>query len=101
MSNGKYLALFAAGHASAKLQKSNPHRSRHEDASLDGTLNGKLRLSDSMMQERGCWASLASLQRYRKVARYRRQMEQLSSEQLLASKEAPAAILRLVKLALV
>ena len=88
----EYRRLFHAGRRLARLPPSTPHRLRHGGASADGALG----VSDCTIADRGHWAAIASVRRYRTPARYLRQLELLSRRQRVDASAAPATIQHLV-----
>ena len=91
-----YVKLFHDAHNLAQVPASHPHRLRHGGASVDA-LRG---VTDFSLMERGGWRSPLSVQRYRKPARYLRQLELLSRVQLVRAKASPTVIWKIVSEAL-
>jgi len=82
-------AMLADSRRLASLPPTALHRLRHGGASADGIAG----VADSIMLERGAWSSLKSLMRYRRPARYLRQLALLKAHQLEAAQACPAQIL--------
>jgi len=82
-------AMFVEGRRLAGLRPSHLHRLRHGGASVDGMDA----VADSVMLERGSWAALRSLMRYRRPARYLRQLALLTKQQVELAQTVPTRIL--------
>jgi integrase len=79
-----YEKSFKQACVKAQLPPSVPHQLRHGGASLD-SMNGT---SEVVIMGRGRWASLASVQRYRKPGRYLRRLALLTSFQVESARAA-------------
>ena len=77
--------LFMQSRAAAGLERSHLHRLRHGGASADALLQS---LTDLDIATRGRWASLKSVARYRRPARYLRALESLPQGSIRRAKEA-------------
>ena len=96
----EYQNLFTQGRQLAKLGPSNLHRLRHGGASADALQTGIDSISDRELAHRGRWKSMNSIRRYRQPARYLRQLQALSSAQLLKVELAETVMSRLLTQAL-
>ena len=88
----EYRRLYNVSRALAGLPPSTPHRLRHGGASADA-LQGA---TDTALADRGHWASLQSVRRYRQPTRYMRQLERLTRRQAVDARAAPSTILSLL-----
>ena len=95
MSVQRYRLLYKKAFAAAGLPASHPHRLRHGGASMDGMASASN--SDLDIMQRGGWATLSSVARYRKPAKYLRRLRELSDQQRAAAIGAPARILSVLK----
>ena len=89
----RYVTLFHRAFALATLPQCTPHRLRHGGASADGMLG----FSDAEIMIKGGWRSPASIQRYRRPARYLRQLSALTPSQLATARASPPAIIKLAR----
>ena len=93
LTQDRYVTLFHRAFALASLPPCTPHRLRHGGASADGMLGS----SDAEILIRGDWRCLASIQRYRRPARYLRQLSSLTKHQLSKASASPTEILKLAR----
>ena len=89
----RYVSLFRRAFALANLPQCTPHQLRHGGASADGMLG----FSDAEIMIKGGWRSPASIQRYRRPARYLRQLSALTPIQLSTARASPPAIIKLAR----
>ena len=89
----RYLRLFHLAHSLANVPASHPHRLRHGGASADALAQ----CSDLCLMERGPWRSVQSIMRYRRPARYLRQLALLTPRQVSLAADAPTTIISLVR----
>ena len=71
-----YLKLFHHSRRLAKLDKAGPHQLRHGGASCDGLTD----MSDLTLADRGRWAAVASVRRYREPAQYIKRLRILTPQ---------------------
>ena len=88
MSLEEYVRLFHLSRKLASLAPSHPHRLRHGGASADAVLN----VQDLTIQQRGRWASIKSVARYRRPALYLRQLALLSPNQMMLAAAAESKL---------
>ena len=82
----RHRALFHRSRQLAGLQVSHPHRLRHGGASADGAAQ----LPEATIQARGRWVHAKSVQRYKKPARYLRELAKLTPQQMRSAIEEAA-----------
>ena len=82
----RHRAIFHTSRRLANLPVSHPHRLRHGGASADGAAL----LPEATIQGRGRWVSPKSVLRYKKPARYLRELGRLTPLQMRQSIEAAA-----------
>ena len=83
-----YKTLFQLARTQAALDKANPHQLRHGGASMDGMT----KLGDLDLADRGRWAALGSIRRYRRPAHYIKRLRALSLAQRTQAKGAVSKI---------
>ena len=96
MTTERYQQLWRAACRLAGLPQVNLPRLRHGGASADALAA----VSDAEMLGRGPWASVQSIRRYRRPARYIKQLGLLSAEQVARAETSPSHVVRLMKLLL-
>jgi len=96
LTQSTFVRLFHASRRAAKLPPSWPHRLQHGGASADALAG----CSDLTIADRGRWASVASVRRYRRPGQYLRQLRLLSYAQFAEARAAPDLIVSIVKEAL-
>ena len=75
---GQLNRIYNRGATLAKVDEVNLHRLRHGGASADGIEQ----VPEPTIQSRGFWASVKSVQRYKKPGAYLRELSKLSAAQL-------------------
>ena len=91
----KLLQIYHDGRRAAGLAQSHPHRLRHGGASMDAMLPG---ITDLQLAERGDWAALTSVARYRRPAAYIRELQRLSRAQMNQAQDLPKQIVMKIKM---
>ena len=88
MSYSRYLSLFHLARKLGKQERAHPHQLRHGGASADA-MHGA---SDCSLMERGPWATVRGVARYRKPARYLHQLSLLSEADIRQARTSPRRI---------
>ena len=93
----QYQSMFYLARRRAGLSLAGPHRLRHGGASADGLLEGMDRITDLDLATRGRWKSLDSVRRYRRPAKYLRQLALLTPAQMRTAKASQYSIVSRLK----